>query len=178
MVNCSTCVVCGVTSPVLPRVSGAGGEAGLGGSPVWVHVSEQGVSQRLWPHPSDRRPITAQLRGRAPNRSGDAQVCLCVRVIKTSSRFCYFFILHRFVGYACRNNSALLKCFAEGGDVVQGGRGEERNGVSSGLPAETHGAEGGSAEERRGGAQGGHIVLHVFMERAGGIHALSATLVK
>ena len=39
-------------SPVLPRVSGAGGEAWLGGSPVGVHVPQQVVSQWLWPHPS------------------------------------------------------------------------------------------------------------------------------
>ena len=43
-----------VLSPVLPRVSGAGGEAWLGGSPVRVHVPQQGVSQWLWPHPSVR----------------------------------------------------------------------------------------------------------------------------
>ena len=40
-----------------------------------------------------------------------------------------------------------LKCVLEGGDVVQGGRGEARDGISPGLPEETHGAEGVPAEE-------------------------------
>ena len=47
----------------------------------------------------------------------------------------------------------------EGGDVEPGGRGKARDGVSPGLPEETHGAEGVPVEERRGGAQGDRMVL-------------------
>lgn len=72
---------------------------------------------------------------------------------QTFSTFCHITTTLQCPLWSCHFGGFFV-CFWQGGDAVQGGGGETRDGVSAGLPEETHGAERVADEEWSGGAQG------------------------